>query len=467
MTIFETIFTDEQICVNSSSIEEHVNVILKRDNERNMFNQFLNSVNSTGTKVSDILDNQSEIHTTKMANKGIVVDDNLVFEFAVSVLKMKNGEPSSPYDLIVRKIVEQNEPEYVNLHHNIDAGKFDGKVPLGYPNVCKNAQGMLNAKIKDSIPQMRIEYLKNKFIKEKVAELSREMFYGINNLNLKDGDLVRYLSVMFELSLKKVAPIENEPMFKKQIAEAIQLSIPVEIIYIKSLRYSYPDGKRMKVISHLDDEQTFNQDGSVRHYYNEYLILDRLKEFKNIFSHYNISANLTILVADNDLDILFKKGAGFVPDSDIDLAKVEVQKYIANLQVATNDLTSETYLLTKFLKHKKIENKYQDKVNIVYLDTTKDKRTHITEKDIEERVNYRLEFFRGIYGNNYSKDIARQTMNRQVAHVMALSEVFKNFDQPPIIVIDFRGNENKLIGGLDPKSRSVFLTKLKEPTIIQ
>lgn len=53
------------------------------------------------------------------------------------------------------------------MHNNIDAGKFDGKVPLGYPDACKNAQSILNAKIKDSIPQMRAEYLKDKFIKKK------------------------------------------------------------------------------------------------------------------------------------------------------------------------------------------------------------------------------------------------------------------------------------------------------------
>lgn len=252
---------------------------------------------------------------------------------------------------------------------------------------------------------------------------------------------------------------------KGQIAESIQLGMPVEIVYIKSLRYSYPNGKSMKIISHLEDEETTNRDGTVRHYYNEHFILDRLKELKNIFDHYNISNNLTILVADNDLDILFKKGAGFVPDEDIDRAKEEVEKYIDHLQSAARYLTNETYLLTEFLKYKGIENKYQDKVNVVYLDTTKDKRTYITEKDIEERVNYRFEFFRGIYGNNYSKDNARQTMNRQVAHVMALSEVFKSFSQPPIVVIDFRGNE--IYCGLDLKSRSVFLTKLKEPTIIQ
>lgn len=47
-----------------------------------------------------------------------------------------------------------------------------------------------------------------------MSELSREMFYGINKLNLKDNELVSYLSVLFESHLKKVAPTENEPMFK-------------------------------------------------------------------------------------------------------------------------------------------------------------------------------------------------------------------------------------------------------------
>ena len=102
----------------------------------------------------------------------------------------------------------------------------------------------------------------------------------------------------------------------------------------------------------------------------------------------------------------------------------------------------------------------------MYLDAKGPKRI-VPEADVEERVNYRYGFFGGIYGESYSRDDARETMCNQIAHVMALSEVFKSFKCAPMVVVDFRGNESKLIGGLDPGSRSVFLTKLKEPTIIE
>ena len=50
-----------------------------------------------------------------------------------------------------------------------------------------------------------------------------------------------------------------------------------------------------------------------------------------------------------------------------------------------------------------------------------------------------------------------------IANNMALSVVFSRFRSRPIVFIDDRGEENKLIGGITPTSRAVFLTKLKDP----
>lgn len=92
MTIFGTIISTEQIKINSLSTGEYADVTLKRNDERKLFNDFLGSFDSSGTKISDILDQQSNEYVINMIDNGTATEDVSVFDFAVSALKRKNRE---------------------------------------------------------------------------------------------------------------------------------------------------------------------------------------------------------------------------------------------------------------------------------------------------------------------------------------------------------------------------------------
>lgn len=465
MTMFGINIPVKDIRTTHTVFDGEIDMALKRNEERKIFRKFLDSNTSFGKKIIDVMKELVDGEVGSLVER-VEVSEQILVDFTISRLKTLTSEDLNVYDFLTRKIIENQKPEFTKLHSALDKGKFDGRLPLGYADASKNAQGILLAKIKDSLPKIKRSYFEQKLIGEKIREFSREMFYGINKLDLKDEALVNYLGILFELSLKKTAPTENEPLLKKQISKSVVTGIPIEVIYIKSLRYAYPGGKNMKIIDHIEDDQTTNLDGTKRYYYNEHLILERLQAFIDIFKHHGVLANTTILIADNDLEILFPKGGSFVPEKDVLEATVSAENYSQNLKLAANDVTNNVHLLTNFLQKNNLERKYQESVRHVYLDAKGPKRI-VREADVEERVNYRFEFFGSIYGKNYTRGHARETMCNQIAHTMALSEVFKSFSATPLVVVDFRGNENKLIGGLDPDSRSIFLTKLKEPTIIE
>ncbi len=451
---------------NNSFIDREVSGALKRRGEKEIFNRFLVSELSSGDKVIDFMLKEVKQNTKNLLKEGIIIPDQVLLDFTISILKAGGSEKLNTYDTIVRKIIEQESPRFKKLHNDIDKGRFDGRLPFGYPDASKRAAGMLTAKIKDTAQDVREDYLEQKFVGDKIREFSKEMFYGINKLDLSGNELVRYLNILYGLSLVQVAPTENPILLKSRICEAIRQKEPIDLVYIKSLRYSYPGGKGMKLVNHLNEEETLNLDGTKRKYFSEHLILERLGKFVQIFNNADVKVHLNIIIADNDLDILFPIGSGFVPDSDIYTAKEDINYYLENFCRTCENMHADVYLLTDFIKQKHLEGSYTKMVKFIYSDV-KNQRNIISEREIEERVNFRYEFFGQIYGKKYSRECAREAMYNQIANVMALSEVFNSFKKPPVVVIDYRGLENKMIGGLEPNSRSVFLTKLKEPTIIE
>lgn len=447
-------------------LERIVSKFLKRDEEKEIFEVFLNTETSNGKLISELVFALEEESLNNLA-EGIQIDKPLLFEFLKASLKERKIGNLSAYDYLVRKLIEKEEPKFTKLHALIDKGKLAGKPPLKYPGLNKRASGLLDAKIKDSVDdRVKLEYLRHKLVLGKIRGLTKEMFYARNKLNLQNGELVRYLGLLFELNKFQSFPPEKENILKQRLSDALSKKEALDLIYIKSLRYTYPEGKRLEVLDHLNRAGREGLRGEKRIYFSELLILERLRHLIEIFKFYGVDTNLTILVADNDLDILFPNGNSFVPEEDVKRAKGAVRKYIQNLKCEAESLTEKTYLLTNFLENLGIKSQYQNKVDLVYRDA-KGLNLLIRSTDLEERVNYRYEFFSGIYGKNYSRGDAREAMCNQIAQTMALSVVFESFIGIPIVLMDNRGLENRLVGGINPDSRAIFLTKLKEPTIIK
>lgn len=452
---------------DNSLIDGFVGEVVKRSNERGVFVELLESDLANGRSVIEEITKRSNEKAIRQLKSGTEIKNPLLVDFVLNKLKVQQNGSLNLYEEMIRKIIERENPKFIEVHQQIEKGKYNDEVPFGYPDASKKANSILIGKIKDGIDsKLKLEFLEQQNTKVGIRNLAKEMFYAINKFDLKNEELISYLKLHFELRFIQAAPMENQDVFKKQLAEAVKKNERIHLVFIKSLRYSYVDGKRMVVIGHLGDVEKKDINGDTRVYFNEYIILKRLEKILELISDSNVEVDLTVLIADNDLEILFPEDNSFVPKEDVVEARKSAERYIKTLKKEASGLTANVHLLTEYLQMKKLDDKYSQKVKRVYKDA-KGPNIIVRDSDVEERVNYRYEFFSSLYGKSYSRKDARDTMCNQVAHVMALSVVFEDFEGVPVVLMDDRGRENKMVGGLNSKSRSIFLTKLKEPTIIK
>jgi hypothetical protein len=239
------------------------------------------------------------------------------------------------------------------------------------------------------------------------------------------------------------------------------------LIHIKSLRYTYPEGKKLEVLEHLERVVSLGIGSETRTYPGEKVIFKRLSRLVGLFGHYGVEANLTVLVADNDLEILFPEGNSLVSQAEVQRARSAARRYIQNLKTSYPRLANQIHLLTEYLHDSALEEKYALVVKEVLREARVGGRELLEESVIERRVNYQFEHYRAMFGRKYSRTEARFTAYNQIALSMALSIIFESFPRLPIVFIDDRGQENNLIGGYKPNSAVIFLTKLKDKTVIK
>lgn len=433
-----------------------VNDVFKREDERKVFRSFLQSKTVDGNKIEDEIVKSSEIEANRLISDGAVVDKNELLTFVVAHLKnMKSGKVSM-YESIIRKIVENQNPEFRQLHKSIDSGKFNGKIPFGYPDASKMALSIFTAKVKDGLELTQPEYIKRKIVENKTRSLAKEMFHGVNKLGLSKDQVFNYLKIIYELESTKVAPIEQSQKLRIIVGECLKENKPIELIHIKCLRFVYTIDRGFRILTDSDDVVVDNvmSQGKMIPKSESFLKL-RLDKIGSIFKSSGISFKFTLLVADDDIDIYFPNDS-IVNEETVVQAKKDVAKYVNYLK--------DNYSLYKVLSMSTVINglggTYKSFRHGVLQSLKNCDGKYINPNYFEhDRVDHQYTYFRQIFGDVYSRDEARRCSEEKVASVISLSKILESINPNAILVEEDMGGENKIIANA---KFPVFFTKLRD-----
>lgn len=440
MTMFGINIQIKDIGADISFIEEKTDNLLRKEDERKIFRQFLESRTSTEEKVIDNI--KESVRRNVSGKEGMDVSRQALLDFTVSRLKVKKGGHLSVYDVLIRRIIEEQKPEFRELHRLVDKGEYDGRLPFGYPDASKNAQAVLIGKIKDSLPRMKKDYLEYKLIGEKVGELTQNMFYGINKLGLNGERLVNYLGLLFELKLVETAPMEGFKTFAQYLKGSMSKDCEIELFFIKCLRFSYPEGKNLRVISHLGPAEIKDRFGGIFLITDESNISGNIEKFTEIFKNRGFRVRSTIVVADNDLQDNFPGNfENIIPESDVYVAQTDVEEYINNLKVHTAGTT--VVRITDLIRRENTTNRYEEIRETVLDSLRKGDGKYFTENFLEGLVEYRFQRDQVIFERS-GRMIARERVYQKVASQIAIQVLALS---GRILVTNSHGNENKLIAG--------------------
>ena len=439
--------------------------ILRRSSERRIFQKFL-ATKKNDLPVADGLYQQAneEVASINEDKNREMLREQATQTIIQEYKKARVANGLSAYDDMVLSLIAVEEQSHL-LVSKIRRGKIAPKdLPKNFPGERKRAEIILQGKIASDLKPADItNYLVKKAYVSRLRRYSRDLFLAVNNGG--EEKAAEFLLLLYSLERIKTSEPITSLHLKERILGCLMRGEPLDIVHIKSLRFTYPEGKRLKI---LENTSTVVQDGlpdEKRRYPSEEVIFSRLSQFKRIFKETGIRVQSTVIVADFDLDYCFPSGQNLVPSGDLVLAKDSARKYLDNLKDCySRQMTILS--LSEFLKLKSLAAKYDELFKSLVAEGNRGGGLRIKEKMLEMRVNEQYEHYRQMFGT-YSRNSARHTAIRQMASLLALSVVFEAFPGPPLLVIDSRGFENELIGGCNPDSVIKFFTKLKDPVEIK
>lgn len=437
--------------------ERLVTDILKRSNERRIFGQFLNTPTPSGQSVFNCLLNEAK---KEAESQSTMPTKEMVTTFVLNELKARKNAHLNLYDHLVFAGIEELEPRFRSYQRLFAQGKMSATdMPKEYPTFRNKIEGLLKAKIKDGVKrEAGVAYLTRENLIRRLRELSREMFFAVNKLGLEGENLQMYLRIVYQINKLSVAATERNRTFKEMLGRAIKEGEELDVFTIKCLRFTYPYGNRLKLITSMGTEGVPNKDGEIHYPLKEENYFKYLYDFTDILQQEGIVVNTTVLVADLDLDDYFPDGKGhFVPNEDITRARQDILTYTESVRTA-NCRRTNVFLMSDYLNKFNPSKEYTEIKNRVMQDLIQNKRNYLPENIVEARVNYR-------YGSNFrifgiqDRPFARQRVCAQLASLFALKVLTSDMT---FLLAEDKGMENKLIGGGEEEGLPVVFVKLRD-----
>lgn len=443
--------TIEAPSVNDGQYFDHLlAAVAKRDDERRLLRDFLGS----NSRLEEIATSAQ-----KLANQHPDVDS--LKSQAVEFYRSQLRQSGLYEDMTLRVISQDHLFRSAPYAAQILAGKSP-KLPSYYPSDHKKAESLVVGALTSAIgPSECRSYLVRHLIKSRVQEIAKHMFFAINH-GLNPEQVTTFISVIYQLENIQTSPAIGN--LREVLASAIRQSSPVELVHIKSIRFTYPGGSSLKVIEDTAPIEQPAIGGNRRVYPSEEVIFHRLNAVATIFRHHGLAVNLSVIVSDHDLQYCFPLQQSIVPASDVSLAQQSVGHYI-NFLRSHHPEFQNIYTLTEYLSLSQATDKYHQLFSMLVFQGRGGGGQHLPEKILEMRVNSQFEHYQDMFGPRYTRSLARFTAIQQIANVLALSALFETFPTTPILVIDSRGFEDQLIGGYNPRSVAKFFTKLKDPVV--
>lgn len=431
--------------------------LVKRDSERTCFNAFLSGKLPSGLTIFEDMQKEAE---ESASDQACTEDKTTLADFVTQELKARRNGVCSAYDHLVFDSMQALDPRARKVQLALHSGKLVAQdVPSFYPGLRNKTEGLLKAKIRESLGERESRlFAVRETLFHSLREMSQRMFYGINKLNLDGENLQRYLRVLYCMSRLEVATPERVDVFKRMLGDAIDKGAPLNLISIKCLRFTYPYGNRLKLLTTMGTERVPNKDGGVHSPLNEENYFDYLYGFVGTLRQEGIAVNVTVLVADLDLGDYFPDGRGhFVPDEDIQSAREDVLTYFDSVRAASCG-KARVVLMSELLREQGFLEKYLCVRSGVARDLLQNKRNYLPENIVETRVNYRYDSNVRIFGIK-DRPFARQRVCAQLASLFALQVLATGMT---FLLAEDKSLENKLIGGKGKEGLPVVFVKLRD-----
>lgn len=383
------------------------------------------------------------------------VNKETVVNYYLSELKLRKNSHFSVYDDLVFKIIEQDGDLSARKYiQSLKAKKLGVEVPPTFPSQRKRADAIVVGKLRSDIDKDEvITYLRRRELDREIRQISQDMFYAVNN-GLVGPEILKYMKMMYDLrALEKASPI-NESKMKRYILRSLKDGIALNLVHVKCLRFSYPEGVSLKLITHLGSIKIRDRFGGIFITTDESKLFENLKHLTYIFDKNGIGITPLVMVADNDLlDNFPRNMEDIIPVSNINQAQTDTNLYIEELKKKSDGV--EVKRLTEILKEKGLTNRYNDIRELVLISLRRGDSKFITEKIIEDMVNYRFERDKVLF-EKVTRVISRERIYQKIASMIALQILEED---GLFLVTNSHGGENKLVaGGKIP----IFFTDLCE-----
>lgn len=428
--------------------------ILKKHKERNMFLDFLRSPMLNGKNVFEHMQEK-----TKEASLQEISEEEAV-DFVLSELKIQPNGLISSYQALVEAQIVAMDPKMEEAQKLLAKGKIGSKqMPKGYPVLHKRAAGIIEEKVKESTKNKeKKQVAQRKSLLGQMREMSRELFFAVNKLDLEGKDAIQYLRLLYELQQQFKSEPARYMRFKELIATALLSGEPIDLLTIKCLRFVYPEGKRMKILEHMGEGKIVTKDGKTHTPIGEENYFSELLQIIKIFEFYGVKVDSTVLVADLDLDDYFPQGgAGLVPDRDIARARRDIKRYV---KCVKNNAPPRVRVLlfSRYLEKEGLKDVY----NLIRHEEIEKFMTqrHAGKPNslVEQRIDYRFNSNNKIFGGRTPREFARDRTYAQLASLRAL-EVLN--DGQSFLVAEPKGLEERMIGGDTEESLPVIFVQLR------
>lgn len=404
-------------------------------------------------RINNLSDNESRLKLKELALLAIVAG-----------LKNAKSSDSSLYDYLVVGLMRQLDPFNMARFYRgtVCLSEKNNVFPRGFPfRLRQRAESVLIGKLKDVIgPREILDYLVVNQREKEIRRLEKDIAFATS----QEVDGNRYARLMFEIRRLSVAPTNNEFFLRKSIIAALGGREEVNLIHIKCLRFVYPYGKELKVLPDLEDTVIPTRvEGRYFKPRGEQEFSARVFRLVELFRSYGVKVKLTILVAAEDLEILYPDDSLLIEKGNKKRVFVEVSRYLSCLK-RKFDNAGEVMTLKSFLKNRGLYSRYHRIRRQCLVDIKQCQGSFIKDETFEKKVNSQFERYFRIFGVKYSRDEARRSAIEQAASMLALSVLSATFDNL-IMLEEDKGPENKLIAGADaPHKVSVLFLELRDPS---
>ncbi len=437
---------------------------LTRTSERKLFQQFLDR-DDDGIPIADRIYETAKSEVTQVPLNSSLeqVKSEIVTAVINKYKQTTNTMGLSAYEEAILDLIAQTNNKR-SLVGKIKAGKVGlESLPGTFPKMRKNAEVLFKGKVSSDLKEADyLAYRTEKRYAAMLREYAHELFFAVNN-GLEEK-VVDFLQLIYELNkIKSSEPITDIGL-RRLILHSLTSDKPLELVHIKSLRFTYPAGSNLKILDNTAAVEQAGLPGEQRLYPTEEVIFDRIGNFRELLGRFGITTRVTLIVSDPDLDYCFPDGQNIVPQADIENGKIAAQSYVSNLR-SSHPEVENIRPLTEYLAENNLDQQFSKTFDSLVRDCEQGGGKFISERILEMRVNQQFEHYAQMFGT-YSRSLARQTSIQQISNLLSLSVIFESFPTTPLLIIDSRGFEDRLIGGVKSDSVVKFFTKLKDPTVI-